>query len=250
MFSLAGNLVTSSLVLWRGTAIAVTEPMVPEQPLHLYDIEGCPFCRLVREVLTELDLDVVIYPCPKGGDRFRNRALEIGGKMQFPLLVDPNRQEARYESRDIVQYLYSHYGPGLVSGQRRIGIVRKAQAMLASATRLGAGSFARPARRPERLLELYSFESSPYTRPVRERLCELEISYVIRNCGKGQKEDYLLPAVRERLYPGYQPKARNRRSLMEKTGRVALPYLVDPNENVALYESDAILDYLKRQYQI
>ena len=44
----------------------------------------------VREALTLLDLDVLIYPCPKGGTTFRARARELSGKEQFPLLVDPN----------------------------------------------------------------------------------------------------------------------------------------------------------------
>lgn len=29
-------------------------------------LPGCPFCRKVREAITLLDLDVMIYPCPKG----------------------------------------------------------------------------------------------------------------------------------------------------------------------------------------
>ena len=45
----------------------------------------------VREALTLLDLDVLIYPCPKGGTTFRPRARELSGKEQFPFLVDPNR---------------------------------------------------------------------------------------------------------------------------------------------------------------
>ena len=44
----------------------------------------------VREALTLLDLDVLIYPCPKGGTTFRPRARELSGKEQFPFLVDPN----------------------------------------------------------------------------------------------------------------------------------------------------------------
>ena len=42
--------------------------------------------RLVREALTELDLDAMIYPCPKGGKRFRPLATDLGGKTRFPLL--------------------------------------------------------------------------------------------------------------------------------------------------------------------
>src|SRR3982750_4137384 len=39
----------------------------PAQPLELYEFEGCPFCRKVRDALTELDLEAMIYPCPPGG---------------------------------------------------------------------------------------------------------------------------------------------------------------------------------------
>ena len=49
------------------------------------------------EVLTALDLEAVIYPCPKGGTRFRSVVRERGGKEQFPYLVDPNTGIAIYE---------------------------------------------------------------------------------------------------------------------------------------------------------
>jgi len=82
-------------------------------------MEGCPHCRLVREALTELDLDAAIYPCPKGGDRFRNRAVELGGRERFPLLVDPGEGEVLQQTSRIVAYLWRQYGdaegPGLTS---------------------------------------------------------------------------------------------------------------------------------------
>lgn len=37
-----------------------------------------------------LDLDVIMRPCPKGGDMWRPQAIARGGKTQFPFLVDPN----------------------------------------------------------------------------------------------------------------------------------------------------------------
>ena len=42
----------------------------PVQPLRVYEYEGCPYCRKVREALTTLDLEAVILPCPKGGKRY------------------------------------------------------------------------------------------------------------------------------------------------------------------------------------
>ena len=52
----------------------------PAKPLVLYEFEGCPFCRKVREALTVLDLEALIYPCPKGGTR-----IKLCGKCQCRL---------------------------------------------------------------------------------------------------------------------------------------------------------------------
>lgn len=37
-------------------------PIQPAKPLKLYEFEGSPFCRRVREAITLLNLDVEIYP--------------------------------------------------------------------------------------------------------------------------------------------------------------------------------------------
>lgn len=250
MLKVAGQMAASTFALWRGTSVLVESAPRPEQPLQLYDMEGCPHCRLVREALTELDLDAVIYPCPKGGDRFRNRAMEIGGRERFPLLVDPGQGEALSESTRIVDYLWRHYGNDRRGDLTLRYPVGKVRTMLASAMRLGRGVYARAAKRPDRLLELYSFESSPFSRAVRERLCELQIPYMVRNCGKSTTADYLLPVVREALVVDYVPSSRNRQELKRRTGRVAVPYLVDPNQDVGLFESELILEHLRCYYQI
>lgn len=39
----------------------------PRKPIEIYEFEGCPFCRKVREAVNILDLDVLFYPCPQGG---------------------------------------------------------------------------------------------------------------------------------------------------------------------------------------
>lgn len=54
-------------------------PNQPDKPLKLYEFEGSPFSRRVREVLTLLNLDVEIYPCPKGG---RNTVLSSKKKVE------------------------------------------------------------------------------------------------------------------------------------------------------------------------
>jgi hypothetical protein len=40
----------------------------------------------------------------------------------------------------------------------------------------------------------------------------------------------------------------NRKSLQEKAGRMAIPYLIDPNENVEMFEADKIVEYLQVTY--
>ena len=103
------NLASSTLAtaLRSGVGISARPAAVkPAKLLQLYEFEACPYCRIVREALTELDLDAMIYPCPKGGTRFRPRAAVLGGKTQFPLLVDPNSGVTMYESLDIIAYLF------------------------------------------------------------------------------------------------------------------------------------------------
>lgn len=84
----------------------------PVKPLELYEFEGCPFCRKVREAVTTLDLDVIFYPCPRGGPNYRSKVMKMGGKQQFPYLVDPNTKVQMYESDQIIAYLSKEYGSG------------------------------------------------------------------------------------------------------------------------------------------
>lgn len=246
------HLVSGSLRGWRGTASFRPAQRQPETMLVLYDIEACPYCRLVREVLTELDLDVEIRPCPKNGQRFRPEAERLGGRQQFPLLVDPNEQERRYESADIIDHLYRHYG-GRGRAARGLGRAwQVATAQAASALnwrpRGMSGLKARPSKSPAQPLELFSFETSPFSKPVRARLCELELPYILRNTGKGAWSDMGPASWRDRVFKGPRGTTRNRRWLDEQTGQVQVPYLIDPNTGTAMYESQAILDYLDRTY--
>jgi glutathione S-transferase len=220
----------------------------PELSLKLYDIEGCPYCRLVREALTELDLDAEIYPCPKGGERYRSEVIDLGGKAQFPYLVDTNTGIAMYESLDIVTYLFATYGQKSLPLKWQFGAFHKVGSMLASVARPGLGLKKVASQSPEKLLELYSFESSPYARPVREYLCELEIPYVLRSCGRTEFGEWLLPPVRELFNIVPESQLKNRKELQEKTGRMAIPYLIDPNQGVALFESAKIIEYLQATY--
>ena len=58
-------------------------------------------------------------------------------------------------------------------------------------------------------------------------LSELDLEHVVRNVPKGS------------------PK---RAALVERGGKMQVPYLIDPNTDRALYESDDIVAYLEAQY--
>jgi glutathione S-transferase len=200
----------------------------PERPLELYDFEACPYCRRVREALSELDLDALVYPCPKGGHRFRPRARELGGKARFPFLVDPNAGRSLYESADIMAYLGEAYAGGLPLAPRS-GPLGAATDFLGWAARAARGTIARPSREPARPLELWSYEASPYCRLVRERLCELELPYLLHNVAKGSAA---------------------RGAFVARAGKMQVPYLADPNTGRELFESADIIEYLERTYAV
>ena len=250
---LLGNVLGATARGWRGTMVRhVAEP--PAEPLRLYDIENCPYCRLVREALTELDLDVLILPCPKGGTRYRAEAERLGGKQQFPLLVDENTGTLMYESADIIDYLWRTYGgasPQRSAPSRAMAVAGSGLASLTMLRPTGmAGLKVRPSIAPAERLELYSFETSPFSKPVRARLCELELPYLLRNTGKAELSDLGPPLFRDRLFRGAKDTSRNRAWLAEHTGRVQVPYLIDPNTGVAMYESRDILAYLDQTYAL
>ncbi len=209
-----------------GFAVGAVGPR-PKKRLELYEFETCPFCRKVREALTMLDLEVLVKPSPHGGTRFRPEAIARGGKRQFPLLVDPNVDVMLYESDDIVRHLYAHYGAGRPPLALRLGVIGNATSSVASALRAGNGRKARAHREPAQPLELWSFESSPYSRRVREELCELELPYILHNVGRG---------------------SAHRAALRERAGKVQVPYLVDANTNTEMFESRDIVRYLRTTY--
>jgi glutathione S-transferase len=202
----------------------------PEHPFELYDFEPCPHSRRVREALSILDLDAMIYPCPRRGTRFRPTLAARGGRTLIPYLVDPNHDQALYESQVIVDYLFEHYGRGSTPLHLRGRTAVTVSSQIASALALPRGLpglFARPSRAPARPLELWSFEASPYCRLVRESLSRLELPYLLHNVAKGSPR---------------------RPAFVARSGRMMVPFLVDPNTGRELFESADIVRYLDSTY--
>ena len=201
----------------------------PDRPVELFEFEACPYCRKVRDALSVLDLDALIRPCPKQGPRFREEVRTRGGRAMFPYFVDPNTGKEMYESDDIVAYLFREYGAGEVPRLLRPGMLTFASTALASAWRPGFGARYVPARAPEQPLELYSYEASAFSRLARERLCALEIPYLLHNVAQGSPR---------------------REAFVQRSGKMMVPYLVDPNTGSAMFESADIVRYLDETYAL
>lgn len=202
---------------------------VPEHALEIYEFEVCPYCRIAREALSALSLDPIVYPCPKGGTLFREKVKRAGGRYQFPYLVDPNTGISMYESADIVEYLFREYGDGRAPWfltQRAFAVPTS---MLASAFRPRRGRHAVRSRQPEKLLELYSYEGSPFCRIAREALSELELPYRLHNVPR---------------------RSPDREGFVAISGKMQVPYLLDPNTGAQMFESADIRRYLYHTYAI
>ena len=92
-----------------GAASSSLDVPRPVKPLILYSYEGNQFCRLVREVLTELDLVYELKSAGKGSPRREELAAITGGSSQCPYLIDTNTGIKMPESKDIIKYLYKQY---------------------------------------------------------------------------------------------------------------------------------------------
>ncbi|TKW11715.2 hypothetical protein SEVIR_6G249300v4 [Setaria viridis] len=196
----------------------------PEKPIEIYEFEGCPFCRKVREMVSVLDLDVLFYPCPQKGPTFRPKVLEMGGKKQFPYMVDPNTGVAMYESDDIIQYLADTYGDGTVPIMLKLGLLTAITAGLAMLGRIGKGNSYTASKVPPQPIEIWAYEGSPFCKLVRETLVELELPHLL-----------------------HSPR---RQEFFKKMGTFQAPYIEDPNTGVKMFESAEIIEYLKATYAL
>jgi glutathione S-transferase len=99
----------------------------------------------------------------------------------------------------------------------------------ASVARLGTGmDVVGRGPRPAKTLRLYDFEGCPYCRKAREALSILDLDADILPCPKGGP--------------------RFRAEVVARGGKAQFPYLVDPNTETGMYESDDIVRYLFATY--
>lgn len=81
--------------------------------IELYSFECSPYARLVREVLSELELPYLLHNVGKRSPS-RGKFFERSGKVMVPYLIDKNSKvkgtTGMFESADIINYLVKTYG--------------------------------------------------------------------------------------------------------------------------------------------
>jgi glutathione S-transferase len=112
-FLLAGGALTDvsaglASALRPGRGARYRPARAPELPLELWSFEASPYCRIVRECLSSLELPYRLHNVAKGSPR-RVAFARRSGRMQVPWLSDPNTGETMFESADIVRYLERTY---------------------------------------------------------------------------------------------------------------------------------------------
>eukprot|EP01053_Blabericola_migrator_P001936 Blabericola_migrator_1__1935@NODE_1527_length_4338_cov_114_948958_g845_i2_p2_GENE_NODE_1527_length_4338_cov_114_948958_g845_i2NODE_1527_length_4338_cov_114_948958_g845_i2_p2_ORF_typecomplete_len301_score36_47GST_N_3/PF13417_6/3_5e12GST_N_3/PF13417_6/1_4e06GST_N/PF02798_20/0_022GST_N/PF02798_20/0_00026GST_N_2/PF13409_6/0_0094GST_N_2/PF13409_6/0_018MetRSN/PF09635_10/1_6e02MetRSN/PF09635_10/1_2_NODE_1527_length_4338_cov_114_948958_g845_i21461048 len=226
----------------------------PQEPLKLYELEPSPFCKKVREALTVLDIDHLVYPCPREtltaygvclNSRFRPEVKKEGGIAMFPYLVDPNTNVKMYQSDDIVEYLWKTYGDkatpplGYKLANNKLWNEFSFRVCLLLRPCLDMGYLRAPSRAPTKPLELFGYEAS-CTKRVCEVLSTLEIPYM----------SYVLPIGSVDKRKAFLKEHGDQISeVRKKLGFIRIPFLRDPNTGVEMFESKDIVRYLRDTYQ-
>ena len=159
----------------------------------------------------------------------------------MPYLIDENTGTEMFESSDIIEYLLTTYGPQDPSSYDRKALwpitweaFSVATSTLVAIVRDMPGSRRQPNARPDnekmKPLELWGYECSPFVRPVRETLSALALPHRMVSCSRG---------------------SANRDRLVARTGRTfQVPYLIDPNTGIEMFESAEMVDYLNKVYTV
>lgn len=229
-----GNLVSPA-------ALGPTAPH-PQKPLVLYSYEGNQFCRLVREVLTELDIVYELRSVGKGSPR-RQELAATSGATQCPFLLDPNRDTALPESADIVAYLYKNYARYTPPSELlqwtsdyvmklaepifqreapwQAGLTNKAEGtgIYNEELQLARDEIQRAVQADT--VVVYTYELSPFSSETLRLLQNFEIEYKEISLGK-------------EWIPGLINKggAKKRAALLDMTGQSSLPHIFIGGESI------------------
>jgi glutathione S-transferase len=233
----AGGYVADFLRIGRGSsvspvALGATAPR-PARPLVLYSYEGNQFCRLVREVFTELDIPYELRSAGKESPR-RKELEEVSGATRQPYLIDPNTGEAMPESLDIIRYLYKTYAlwtpPNEILEWASATVLPPVKLLFATQAPLQAGSGGEDKTLYEKEISeaktkieaaikespvvVYTYDLSPFSFETKALLDNIEISYKEISLGK----EWIPGLISE---GGSQTRA----ALLDMTGQSSLPHV-------------------------
>lgn len=77
--------------------------------MTLYQFEGCPYCKMVRQKLSDMELTYVSVCVPQDRSR-RQKVEEVSGQPSVPVLVDGDIVLS--DENDIIRHLEEKYGRG------------------------------------------------------------------------------------------------------------------------------------------
>jgi len=233
-----GNYAACFLRLGRGSsvtsaALSAATPR-PDLPLILYSYEGNQFCRLVREVLTDLDIVYELRSAGKLSPRREELAAITGGSSQCPFLIDPNTSVQMPESESIIRYLYKTYAlwtpPNEILQLTSEFILPLVKPLFKILAPLQAGSSKEDKNEYEADLSkarieidreiasasvvIYTYSLSPFSSEAKALFDNLEIEYTEISLGS----EWL---------PGLIAKgsSQKRAALLEMTGQSSLPHV-------------------------
>lgn len=226
------------LVHWtraRGSRVEATA-IAADQPLLLYEYNGCPFCQRVRAVISELDLDAQVFPTPRvtikayaqaGDSRYREEVRAKSGQLMFPYMEDPNTGVKMPDSSAIIAYLLETYGGGAET--RPFSPLPISKLMLRSLRlSLFFGMLRVPSRLPAQPLVFWGAQGQAGAIRVFDALSCLELPYLWKSCARG---------------------SRKASELAERGGPKASLCLLDPNSGFVSSAPGAIVRYLYQTYQ-
>eukprot|EP00536_Pseudo-nitzschia_multiseries_P007975 jgi/Psemu1/256775/estExt_Genewise1Plus.C_1930042 len=236
---LAGMYLAGWMRLGRGDRVSpcITSPSDtasrPEKPLILYSYEGNQFCRLVREVLTELDITYELRSAGKESPRRAELASITGGSSQCPYLIDPNTGVSMPESADIVEYLYQNYAlwtpPSEILEWASTNVMSLAKPIFGFLAPLQAGEKDADSNYKQNLEEakqeidaevsstsvvVYTYELSPFSSETTALLGRLGVEYKEISLGK----EWIPGLIAEN-------GAIKRAALLDMTGQSSLPHI-------------------------
>lgn len=212
----------------RDSSSVLDRASPPIETIILYDNESSPSCKRVREMMNLLD---ITYECrPVFGSEVDN----------LPRMVDPNLDDETISGDDeIIEHLLNRYGPpsSLYDLKALWPITFKEFAlatsqltiMLRGNTDVMQQTNARPDNAKMKPIELWAYECSPFVRPVKEKLSTLGLPHVVVSCSRG---------------------SQNRDKMIDKVGRFQVPFIVDDNTGIEMFEGAEIVNYLEAVYTV